>query len=32
MRLAKPFIDLGVQTNERESMLYFWGADGWAFV
>jgi len=25
MRLAKPFIDVGVQTNERESMLSFWG-------
>ena len=25
MRLAKPFIDLGLQTNQRESMLEFWG-------
>ena len=25
MRLAKPFIDVGVQTNQRESMLSFWG-------
>lgn len=25
MRLAKPFIDLGLQTNQRESMLGFWG-------
>ena len=25
MKLAKDYIDVGVQTNQREEMLQFWG-------
>ena len=27
MRLSKPFIDVGLQTNQREAMLAFWGQE-----